>query len=189
LQEEANHGPPLSWHDPELTTRQLALDIFHWPEHELQTRLLDNDKTTAHVRLICQQPRMEINVTLTRLTRTTTPGQTGIWFVTDAHTQNITLVQPASPASPNSPLTLRGHIQQGETRRKLQTQLFDHTFSAIGKTGEPKVALQHNGDYTVTIQHTGRPILLLIENMPAAISQAAGQLVLVRLPPILPATP
>lgn len=177
LQQQANNGQPLLWSDPLATAEQMAHDILHWPTTNSQNRILSNDGNTALVQIVAQHPRAQLTVTLQRLIQ---HNQQGLWFVTGAQTQDITL--DTSPLNtPNaSPISLQGSgaLPSGQ----ISAMLFDHTLSPLPQTTTSTFSVDASGNYSVTLSYpaniANQQALLLIQSLPPADSQEAEQIVL-----------
>ena len=177
LQEQANNGESLPWNDPQVTAEQMAKDILQWSSGGYQEQILNNDGTTAHILLEQKYPRMDVAVTLTRLLQKNTQG---LWFVTSAQTQGITLEQSQLSVPVTSPLSLHGTTTT--TDGQATATLFDHTLTMMSSLNNTTLSITSNGSYTGSILYTNNKQteqgLLLIKNMPPNKSSEAGQLLL-----------
>lgn len=161
LQQQANNGQQLPWSDPQKTAEQMAKDLLSWQNIDVSDSILDNDGTTAHVLLI--QPNLHIVVTLSHLVQ---HDSHGLWFVTNAQSQGITL--NALPVPVTSPLMLQGTVST--TSGGATATLFDHTLTRVSSLNTTGLAVQADGSYSGSIYYTGIQLnqqgVLLIENMP-----------------------
>ena len=177
LQDQANNGASLPWTDPQITATQMAKDILQWSASSYQEKVLDNDGTTAHVLLEQTQPAMAVTVTLTRLVQNNAQG---LWFVTGAQTQGITLAQAPFSAPVTSPLTLHGIVATKDGQ--ATATLFDHTLTAISSLNNTTLSVTNDGSFTGSILYSNNKQiqqgLLLIENVPSSKSSEAGQMLL-----------
>ncbi len=177
LQQQANNGQPLLWSDPLATAEQMANDILHWPATGAQNRLLSNDGNTAQVQLVAQHPHARLIVTLQRLIQ---HDQQGLWFVTAARTQGITLDTSHLNAPIASPLSLEGSgaLPDGQ----ISATLFDHTLSPLPETNTPAFSVDASGHYSGMLSYpanlANQQALLLIQSRPPAGSQEAEQILL-----------
>ncbi len=175
LQEQANNGDTLPWNDPQTTTQQMAKDILQWSPDKYQEKVLDNDGTTAHILLEQKQLAMAVTVTLTRIIQKDTKG---LWFVTHAQTQGITLDAAQWPTLLTSPVVLHGTTQTHHGQ--VTATLFDHTITTMSSLNSAALSLSSDGSYTGNILYTGNKLaqqgLLLIEHIPANDGTEAGQL-------------
>jgi len=175
LQQQANNGQPLLWSDPLATAEQMASDLLHWPTTGAQNRLLSNDGNTAQVQLVTQHSQTRLIVTLQRLIQ---HDQQGLWFVTAAQTQGITLDTSHSNAPIASPISLRGSgaLPDGQ----LSATLFDHTLSPLPETNTPAFSVDASGHYSGMLSYpanlANQQALLLIQSLPPAGSQETGQI-------------
>ena len=177
LQEQANNGASLPWIDPQATAEQMAKDILQWSSSDYQEKTLDNDGTTTHILLEQKQPEMAVTVTLTRLIQ---KDAKGLWFVTGAQTQGVTLDQSQFSAPVTSPITLDGTITTKDGQ--ATAALFDHTLTAMSSLNNTTLTITADGKYTGSILYSNNKQtqqgLLLIENVPPSKSSEAGQLLL-----------
>ncbi len=177
LQEQANNGAALPWLDPQVTAEQMAKDILQWSSAGYQEKMLDNNGTTAHILLEQKQPEMAVTVTLTRVIQSNTKG---LWFVTNAQTQNITLKQGQFSTSVTSPITLHGTVATKDGQ--ATATLFDHTLTTMSSLNNTTLSVTADGLYTGSILYSNNKQtqqgLLLIENVPPSKSSEAGQLLL-----------
>jgi hypothetical protein len=175
LQQQANNGQPLLWSDPLATAEQMAGDLLHWPTTGAQNRLLSNDGNTAQVQLVAQHPHAQLIVTLQRLIQ---HNQQGLWFVTAARTQGITLDTSHLNAPAASPLSLQGSgaLPDGQ----VSVTLFDHTLSPLPETNTPAFSVDASGHYSGMLSYpanlANQQALLLIQSRPPSGSQEAGQI-------------
>ncbi|QBD82579.1 hypothetical protein EPA93_44075 [Ktedonosporobacter rubrisoli] len=180
LQDQANNGQNLPWSDPLITAEQMAKDIFHWPGHDPQDRVQDNNGSIAHVFLFQPELQMKVRVTLERLIQ---HGRQGLWFVTDAQTAGILLDKAALPLPADSPITLKGAMSQ--PAGQMSIQLFTHTLTPLHVLNNGAPGVQANGNFTGIIPYTttiaDQPGLLLIEDTPGAGSNQPGHLLLTHL--------
>jgi hypothetical protein len=177
LQEQANNGASLPWIDPRVTAEQMAKDILQWSAGDYQEKVLDNDGTTAHIVLEQKQPEMDVTVTLVRIIQSNTKG---LWFVTGAQTQGVTLEQAALSSSVTSPLALHGTVTTKDGQ--ATATLFDHTLTALSSLNNTTLSVTTDGSYTGSILYSNNKQiqqgLLLIENVPPSKSTEAGQILL-----------
>ena len=177
LQEQANNGASLPWTDPQITAAQMAKDILQWSSGDYQEKVLNNNSTTAHILLEQKQPEMAVTVTLTRLVQ---KGTKGLWFVTNAQTQDISLEQPQSSIPVTSPIMLHGTLTTKGGQATVT--LFDHTLTAMSSLNNTMLSVTANGSYTGSILYSNNKQtqqgLLLVENVPPSKSSEAGQLLL-----------
>ena len=168
-------GQQLPWTNPLATAEQMAKDILKWPLLSPQDTVVSNNGTTAQVNLFSQNPLMEVNVTLSRLVQQTTNG---LWFVTAAHTNNLSLNQLPTPIT--SPLILHGSgaLSDGQTTATL----FDHTLYSMAIGNSNVLTVDANGNIAGNISYTSsnpdQPGLLLIQSLPPSGSTEMGQLLL-----------
>ena len=178
LQDQENEGQQLLWNDPQATAQQMAQDLFHWSNP--QAIVQDNDGTTAHILLLHQTPSLAVSVTLTRLLQ---HNSTGLWFVTQAQTQGITLDRSRFQTPLASPLTFQGTSTLKD--EQITATLFDHTLSPIRLLKTSFAHLNQDGTVTGRLLYTtlasNQPGLLLIEQAPLHGSTATGQLLLTNL--------
>ncbi len=178
LQEQANNGQSLPWNDPQNTATQMAKDILQWSSDQYQESLLDNNGTLAHVLLEKQHPHIALTVTLTRLLQ---KDAKGLWFVTNAQTQGITLDQAHLSAPVTSPITIHGTVTT-TLDGQAEATLFDHTITAVSSLNNATLTLTAEGTYSGNLLYTDtkqtQQGLLLIENIPPGGSSEAGQILL-----------
>ncbi len=177
LQEQANNGESLPWNDPQVTAEQMAKDILQWSSGGYQEKTLDTNGTTAHILLEQNSPEMAVTVTLTRVIQ---GDAKGLWFVTKAQTQNITLDQSRFPVPVTSPIALHGTVTT--TDGQATATLFDHTLTAMSSLNNTMLSISPSTSYTGSMLYTNNKQtqqgLLLIENIPPSKSSEAGQLLL-----------
>ena len=161
LQQQANAGQQFPWTDPQKTSEQMAKDLFQWQTFDANDKVLDNDGTTAHILLV--QPDMQVVVTLSRLVQ---HDAHGLWFVTHAQSQGITLNTLPVPVTP--PLALQGNVST--SNGNATATLFDHTLTRVSSLNSTGLAVQADGSYSGSIYYTGiqpnQQAVLLIENIP-----------------------
>jgi len=161
LQQEANGGQQFLWTDPQKTAEQMAKDLLQWQTIDSSDSVLDNDGTTAHVLLV--HPNVHVIVTLSRLVQHDTHG---LWFVTQAQSQGITLNTLSVPVT--SPLALQGSVSTSDG--SATATLFDHTLTRVSSLNTAGLAVQADGTYSGSIYYTGVQLnqqgVLLIENAP-----------------------
>lgn len=180
LQNEANKGQTPPGIDPLTTAKEMAQDLFRWPESKMHATLQDSNTTMAHVLLVHDNPRLEVAVTLNRLIQHTSSG---LWFVTGAHTAGIT-IDPAPLAIPIAPpISVQGTIKPIDGH--VDVRLFDHTLTLLPKPTQakyPTFTVHTNGHYTATTSYNNpipnQPGLLLIEDIPSDKSKDTGLLLL-----------
>ena len=177
LQEQANNGASLPWTDPQITAEQMAKDILQWSSGDYQEKVLDNNGTTAHILLEQKQPEMAVTVTLARVIQNNAKG---LWFVTNAQTQGITLEQSQFSMPVTSPIALHGTVTTKDGQ--ATATLFDHTLTAISSLNNTMLGVTADGSYAGSILYSNNKQtqqgLLLIENVPPSKSSEAGQLLL-----------
>ena len=180
LQAQVNNGASLPWTDAQITAEQMAKDILQWSAGSYQEKLLDNDGTTAHIVLEQKQPEMAVTVTLSRSIQ---HDSKGLWFVTHAQTQDITLEQAQFLSPVTSPLALHGTVATKDGQATVT--LFDHTLTAMSSLNNTSISVSANGSFTGNVLYSNNKQvqqgLLLIENVPPAKSSEAGQLLLTSL--------
>jgi hypothetical protein len=173
LQQQANSGASLPWTEPQKTAEQMAKDLFQWQKLDSQDTVLDNDGTTAHVLLV--HSHLRVTVTLSRLIQ---HDAHGLWFVTQAQSQGITL--NTLPVPVTTPLSLQGHVST--TDGSATATLFDHTLSRVGSLNTSGLSVQADGSYSGNLYYTGVQLdqqgVLLIENTPPSKSDEPVQLLL-----------
>jgi len=186
LQQEADTGQILPWSDPYITAEQMAKDILNWPDNNPQDAVLSNDGTTAKVKLVQQNPGLDVTVILKRLVE---QNSKGLWFVVGAQTAGITLKSVGQSSQPTgqqqglplhvSSLTFQGTglLADGQTT----TTLFDHTLTPLNLNGV-SLSVDGNGAYSGTLSYAqiapGQQGILLIQSLPPAGSTEVGQLLL-----------
>ncbi len=179
LQEQANNGQSLPWNDPQSTTQQMAKDLLQWSSDTYQGSLIDNDGKTAHVLLAQQHSHMTVTLTLARLVQ---QDNKGLWFVTHAQTQGITLDTTHLPMPVTSPISIRGTMKTA-TDGQAQATLFDHTLTAMSSLNNANLTLASDSTYKGSLLYSStqqtQQGLLLIENIPPSGSNEEGQLMLV----------
>lgn len=177
LQQQSNSGQPLPWSDPLVTAQQMAHDLLQRSATNAGDMILDNDGTTAHVRLVQQQPALTLIVTVTRLIQ---QNASGLWFVTGVQTQGMTLQQDSLTPKASSPLNLHGTTTL--SGGSISATLFDHTLGVIQTLGMPVSSHTTDGTYSTSIVYTNnqpdQPGLLLIEITPPHGSTASEQVLL-----------
>jgi hypothetical protein len=180
LQDEANKGQTAPGGDPLTLAKEMAQDLFRWPDSKMHATLQDSNMTTAHVLLVHDNPHLEVTVTLNRLIQHTSSG---LWFVTEAHTEGITVDQAPVVAIPiASPMSIQGFIRQIDGH--VDVRLFDHTLTRLSQPEQSQSAftVRPNGRYTLTTSFSNplpnQPGLLLIEDIPSDKSKDAGLLLL-----------
>jgi len=182
LQDEVNNGHPLPWSDPLFTSEQMARDIFHWSDHNLQETLQNNNGSTAHVLLIQQHPHFTVAVTLNRLVQ---HNSSGLWFVTEARTPGMTLKLMQPDHFISSPLHVEGAIASPAIDvGSAATVLYSHTLTPLSILNAPTITVYRNGSYSGTILYTndmpGQQGLLLIQMLPTR-GSSNGQILLTNL--------
>ncbi len=179
LQEQANNGQSLPWNDPQSTAQQMVKDLLQWSSGTYQESLIDNDGKTAHVLIEQQHPHMTVTITLARLVQ---QDNKGLWFVTHAQTQGITLDATHLGTPVTSPISIRGTMKAA-TDGQAQATLFDHTLTAMSSLNNANLTLTSDSLYTGSLLYSGtqqnQQGLLLIENIPPDGSSEEGQLMLV----------
>lgn len=177
LQQQADTGQTLPWSDPFTTAEQMAKDILNWPGNNPQDTVLSNDGKTVQVKLVQQNPALEVTVTLKRLIE---QNNKGLWFVVSAQTAGIKLESAGqSPQSPSSSVTFQGTglLADGQTT----TTLFDHTLTPINLSSV-SLSVDGTGVYSGTLSYSNitpdQQGILLIQSAPPAGSVEVGQLLL-----------
>lgn len=177
LQEQFDTGQLLSWVDPLLTTSRMAQELFHWANNNMQVTMQNNDGITAHVLLIQKVPHTEVMVTLQRLIR---HDSSGLWFVTQAQSNSLTLDTSPANSLVTSPLPLTvGSSLNGGT---ITIALLNHALRLIPISfrSNPASSAQTAGIVSGTLSFTAvvpdQPGLLLLTRL--APDQQAGQLLL-----------
>ncbi len=155
----------------------MAKDILNWPGNNPQDTVLSNDGTTAQVKLVQQNPPLEVTVTLKRLIE---HNSKGLWFVVSAQTAGIKLGSAGpSPQSPSSSVFFQGTglLPDGHTT----TTLFDHTLTPIN-LNSISLSVDGTGVYSGTLSYSnitpGQQGVLLIEFLPPPGSNEVGQLLI-----------
>lgn len=180
LQQEANIGQSLPWSDPLATAEQMARDIFKWPLISAQDTVVSNDGITAQVQLVQQNPPLQVTVTLKRLVQ---HDNKGLWFVTAAKTNGLTLDQTNFDLPVASPFQLRGTGALVDGQNTIQ--IFDHTLSPVPTSNAVQVHINPDGTYSCTLSYANiahdQQGLLLLQSLPeqANYSVEPGQLLLV----------
>ncbi|HLI09583.1 MAG TPA: hypothetical protein VKV40_23675 [Ktedonobacteraceae bacterium] len=175
LQQEANNGQPFIWSDPLATAEQMAKDILHWPTAEPQDRFLSDNGITAQVQLVASH--VQLTVTLQRLIQ---HNNQGLWFVTAASTQGITLDESRLNAPVASPILLKGSgaLPDGQ----ISVTLFDHTLSPLPQVNASAISVDASGNYTSSLSYpanlANQQGLLLIQSLPPAGSHEMERLLL-----------
>ena len=177
LQQQADAGQSLPWSDPLTTAEQMAKDLLNWSGNNPQDIVLSNDGTTAQVKLVQQNPALEVTVTLKRLIE---QNSKGLWFVVGAQTTGITLKSVGQSPQPTSPsLTFQGTglLADGQTT----ITLFDHTLTPLILNGI-SLSVYGTGAYSGTLSYgqitPDQQGVLLIQSLPPAGSTEVGQLLL-----------
>ncbi len=177
LQAQFDAGQLLPWADPLITTSHMAQELFHWTNSDMQVTMQNNNGMTAHVLLVQKAPHIAVMVTLQRLIQ---PDSSGLWFVTQAQSNSLTL--DASPA--NSlvtsplPLTMSGPPGGGT----MTITLLNHALSPIPISfrSKPASSVQTYGTVSGTLSFTAivpdQPGLLLLTLL--APDKQSGQLLL-----------
>ncbi len=177
LQEQVNNGASLPWTDPQITAEQMAKDILQWSSGDYQEKALDDNGTTVHILLEQKQPSMAVTVTLTRVIQNNAKG---LWFVTGAQTQDISLEQSQFLTPVTSPIPIHGTVTTKDGQ--ATATLFDHTLTTISSLNNTTLSVTADGSYTGSILYSNNKQiqqgLLLIENIPPSKSSEAGQLLL-----------
>ncbi len=183
LQQDASKVSYLPWNDPTATAIQMSRDLLHL-SNDLQPRLLSETSTLAVVELTSQRPRLVFDVTLKRLVQ---PTSTGIWFVTEAHTQGMTLTRSGTlnhsfQDTVASPIHFSGFsaLVDGQT----SATLFDHTLTPLSLANEVPIVVQPDSRYSATLVYpaevSGQRGVLLIQSLPRHnhLATEAGQFLL-----------
>lgn len=167
LQDEANNGQTLPWSDPLATARQMAQDLFQWPDKSIQATLKDKSGNEAHVLLEKKGAHIEVTVTLDRLIQA---DNKGLWWVTNAQTPGITLDQTQFNSPLSSPLQIQGTIVP--THEKITATLFNHTLAAIPLQNGNNLQSDSAGHFSGTLTYDNifpdQPGLLMITVYPKA---------------------
>ena len=179
LQQRANQGQGVPWHDPITTAVQMSHDLLGWTHISESSDLIHwtldrgpyviwQTATTAVVEITQEDPHMVLDVTLQRLVQ---PDQAGLWFVTDAEsTETIDLtrsgmVNQAFDTNVHSPFQLGGYgaLPDGQTTATL----LDHTLAPIWQT---KVSVAEDSTFTGTLLYAppeqSEAGVLVIESLP-----------------------
>jgi hypothetical protein len=163
LQDQFNSGQELPWNDPLTTARQLALDLLHWPAHELYSHLQATNATTTRVLVWRKHPYEQIEVTLSRLIQA---GKNGLWFVTGAQSPGLTLDTHELHAPLNSPLFLNGTLLQRVGI--VRAELFNHLLTPLPLLNKPILHMLPGRTFSTTLFYTNnapnQPGILLLEN-------------------------
>ncbi len=180
LQQAADNGQTQPWNDPLATAEQMAKDLFKWTATSPQNTVLNNNGTTAHVELLQQNPQIQVTVTLERLIQ---HDDKGLWFVTAAQSNGMTLAQPQTSILVTSPTTVQGTgaLADGQT----SATLFDHTLTPLSLLNNATLNVDSHGTYNGLLFYSNsvqnQPGLLLVQSMPPSGSSEAGQLLLTRV--------
>ncbi len=180
LQQAADNGQTQPWNDPLATAEQMAKDLFKWTATSPQNTVLNNNGVTAQVELIQQNPQIQVTVTLERLIQ---HDDKGLWFVTAAQSNGMTLAQPQTPGLVTSPTTVQGTgaLADGQT----SATLFDHTLTPLSLLNNATLNVDSHGTYNGLLFYNNsvqnQPGLLLVQSMPPSGSSEAGQLLLTRV--------
>lgn len=180
LQQTANNGQTQPWTDPLATAEQMTKDIFKWTVTSPQDTVLNNNGVMAQVELIQQSPQIQVKVTLERLVQ---HNDKGLWFVTEAQSNAITLDQTQTSNVVTSPTPVKGTgaLADGQTIATL----FDHTLTPLPLLNNATLSVDSSGAYTGTLFYTNavenQPGLLLVQTMPPKGSTEVAQLLLTRV--------
>jgi hypothetical protein len=180
LQQMADNGQTQPWNDPLATAEQMAKDLFKWTATDAQNTVLNNNGVTAQVELIQQNPQIQVTVTLQRLIQ---HDDKGLWFVTAAQSNGMTLVQPQTSALVTSPTSVQGTgaLADGQT----SATLFDHTLTPLSLLNNATLNVDSHGTYNGLLFYNNsvqnQPGLLLVQSIPPSGSSEAGQLLLTRV--------
>ncbi len=180
LQQQANSGQLQPWSDPLTTAEQMAKDVFRWPAISPQDAVLQNNGVFAQVQLVQESLQMRVIVTLKRLLQ---QNKMGLWFVTSAQSPVITQVRPSANAIISSPAAISstGAPPNGQ----VTATLFDHTLTPLTQLNNSTFNVAPDGTYAGSLFYKEsfpqQPGLLLIQSLPPAGSDAAGQLLLLRV--------
>ncbi|MBO0780336.1 MAG: hypothetical protein J2P37_16035, partial [Ktedonobacteraceae bacterium] len=107
MQEQANNGQTYPWTDPVSTAQQMAKDILQLTN--AKTTLEENNGHMARVQIEQETPHLVVSVTLMRLLQN---DNHGLWFVTQAHSPDMTIDALHQPLS--SPITIHGNMTYQE---------------------------------------------------------------------------
>lgn len=180
LQQAADNGQTQPWSDPLATAEQMAKDLFKWTATSPQNTVLNNNGVTAQVELIQQNPQIQVTVTLERLIQ---HDDKGLWFVTAAQSNGMTLNQPPTSAIVTSPTTVHGTgaLADGQS----SATFFDHTLTPLSLLNNATLNVDNHGTYNGLLFYNNsvqnQPGLLLVQSMPPSGSSEAGQLLLTRI--------
>jgi hypothetical protein len=177
LQEQFDSGQPLSWADPLITTSRMAQELFHWDKNNMQVTMQNVDGITAHALLVQNVPHTEVMVTLQRLIQ---HDSSGLWFVTQAQSNNLTLDTSPATSLAISPLPLTvGSPFNGGT---ITIALLNHALRPVPISFriKPVFNAQAIGTVSGTLSFTAiapdQPGLLLLTRL--APDKQVGQLLL-----------
>lgn len=177
LQEQFDTGQSLSWADPLITTSHMAQELFHWANNNMQVTMQNNDGITAHALLVQKVPHTEVMVTLQRLIR---HDSSGLWFVTQAQSNSLTLDTSPANSLVTSPLPLTvGSSFNGGT---MTISLLNHALRLIPISfrSNPASSAQTAGTVSGALSFTAivpdQPGLLLLARLTP--DQQSGQLLL-----------
>lgn len=166
LQDQADHDQDLPWKEPLATAEQMAQDILKWSPKSFHSMLIEANDGDARVRLSEPQLHLEVTISLARLVQ---HDAKGLWFVTGAHTANITLNRTYPYATSPSPMSIQGTII-GNNKDSIKAMLFDHTITPITVLNNAEIQIQPNGAYSGLLAYSnlfpGQPGLLLLEVLP-----------------------
>ena len=157
----------LPWTEPLATAEQMAQDLLKWPSKSFRSALIDANENEAHVRLSKLQPSMEVIVSLAKLVQQDTKG---LWFVTGAQTDGITLNQAHLRMTSTSPLIIQGTV--AHRNGPIKVALFDHTRTPVTSLRGAMIQIRSDGSYEGKLLYAhlfpGQPGLLLLETSPAS---------------------
>lgn len=177
LQEQFDAGQPLPWADPLITASRMAQELFHWADNNMQVSMQNNDGTTAHVLLVQKVPHTEAMMTLQRLIQ---HDSSGLWFVTQAQSNSLTLDTSPANSLVTSPLPLTvGSSFNGGT---ITIALLNHALRLvpISFRSKPASSAQAIGTVSGTLSFStivpDQPGLLLLTRL--APDQQSAQLLL-----------
>lgn len=172
LQDQANHDQDLPWKEPLATAEQMAQDILKWSTKSFHSTLIEANDGNARVRLSEPQLHLEVTVSLSRLVQ---HDAKGLWFVTGAHTANITLNRTYPYAASASPMSIQGTLA-GDNKGPIKAMLFDHTITPITVLNTAEIRIQPNGTYSSMLAYSnlfpGQSGLLLLETLPPSPTSA-----------------